>query len=76
MKTITIEARFSLEEPEKEEVMKKVCREAARHILSTAMLLADHRGRPQVAMHSKDFFEGEVEMSIMDDEDDLPKEVT
>ena len=64
-KTYTIELRVNFTDDGKHDVMREAARDAARTILTTAMMLAD-KGKPQVALHSSDFFYGTEALSLED----------
>lgn len=62
-KTYTIELKVNFTEEGKHDVMKDAARDAARTLLTTAMMLAD-KGKPQVALHSSDFFYGNEALTL------------
>jgi hypothetical protein len=63
----TIELRVDYADSEKNIEMKKALQHCARHALATAALLADGV-KPQVAIFSDDFFSGNEEIRLLDDE--------
>lgn len=66
MRTFTIELRVDDADPEKVELVKQAARVAAKHLFTTALLLADGR-KPQIALNSGDLFETDKEISLADD---------
>lgn len=62
-KTYTIELKVNFTEEGKHDVMREALRDAARTVLTTAMMLAD-KGKPQVALHSSDFFYGNEALTL------------
>jgi hypothetical protein len=67
-KTYTIELKVNFTDDGKHDAMREALRDAARTILTSAMMLAD-RGKPQVALHSSDFFYGNEDFSLEDTDD-------
>lgn len=63
----TMELRVDYADAEKNEVMKTALKAAARHVYATAVLLADNGVKPQIAVHSDDFFSGHEEIKMLDD---------
>ncbi len=70
MKTFTIELRVDYSDEEKNDVIKEAIKVAAKHVYTTALLISEKR-KPQVAVHSSDFFAGTEEIELADD---LPEE--
>ena len=62
-KTYTIELKVNFTEEGKHDVMREALRDAVRTVLTTAMMLAD-KGKPQVALHSSDFFYGNEALTL------------
>lgn len=63
----TMELRVDYADADKNEVMKTALKHAARHVFATASLLADNGIRPEIAVHSDDFFSGHEEIKMLDD---------
>lgn len=62
--TITIELKFDVgREKQRSAAVRQAARIAARTLLASAALIATTR-RPMIAVHSKDFFDGEQEINI------------
>ena len=62
-KTYVMEVKVNFTDDGKHEAMRDVMRDAARTVLTMAMMLAD-KGKPQVALHSSDFFYGNEDFSL------------
>lgn len=69
-KTYTIELRVNFTDEGKHDVMREAARDAARTLLTTAMMLAD-KNKPQVALHSSDFFYGTEELALESADDTI-----
>ena len=69
LRTFTIEIRADYSEEGKHEVLLTACRDAARTILTTAMMMQERRA-PQVALMSSDFFAGNDDLKIEEDAND------
>jgi uncharacterized protein YhaN len=66
MRTFTIELRVDFDsdmKAEKEEVIKQAALQAARQLLTQAMLVSGKR-QPQCVVHSGDFFNGPEELRL------------
>ncbi len=74
LKTFTIELRVDFDSEEKNEIILRAARTAAKHIYTTATLISDKR-KPQVALSTSDLFEGSAEISLADDLDIMVDEV-
>ena len=68
LKIFTIEVRADFADPEKHEVMHQAAKEAARLLLTTALMMQEVR-KPSVALQSSDFFYGSDDLSIFEDEE-------
>lgn len=66
IRQFTIELRVNYADADKNDVMRKACAAAARHMFATANLLADGV-KPDIAIFSDDWFAGKEEISLMDD---------
>jgi hypothetical protein len=66
IRQFTIELRVNYADADKNEVMRKACAAAARHVFATANLLADGV-KPDIAIFSDDWFAGKEEISLMQD---------
>lgn len=71
MRTFTIELRVSHDTPERDELMRKAVRDAARNLFTVASMIQEKR-KPAIAAHSNDYFEGEKEIMLDDSEDEDP----
>lgn len=67
MKTYTIELRADFVDDEKHDILLEAVREAARTMLTTAMMLKDKRD-PQIALQAGDMFEKNKDLEILNDE--------
>lgn len=67
MKTYTIELRADYVDEEKHDVLLEAVREAARVMLSTAMMLKDKRD-PQIMLQAGDMFEKNKDLTIFEGE--------
>jgi hypothetical protein len=65
LKTWTIELRADLP-PAKQELILTSMRMAAKHVFTTALLLAEKR-KPLIALSTSDMIEGAEEISLADD---------
>jgi hypothetical protein len=68
MFTFTIELRVPFDEKEKLDIVQEAMKIAAKHVYTTAMLIADDR-KPQVALHGGDYFTPTEEIMLADDID-------
>ncbi|WP_454627705.1 hypothetical protein [Bradyrhizobium cenepequi] len=66
LRTWTIELRVDFDGKEKEEIMLKAMRSAAKGLITTATLIADTR-KPDIALSSSDMFVGAEEISMFED---------
>ena len=66
MRTFKIELRVDDADKEKVKLIEQAAKVAAKHLLTTALLLADKR-KPQIVLHSDDLFATEEEISLADD---------
>jgi hypothetical protein len=66
MRTYMIELRVDFEDKEKEEIMLTACKAAAKHVFTTAVLIADKR-KPQIALQSGDHFAPAEDIMLADD---------
>ena len=65
-RTITIELKYDADELH--EIMRQASREAARTLLTAAILVCGER-QPVIAVRSDDFFDGTEDISIHDEEE-------
>lgn len=65
LKCWTIDVRVDFDTKEREEIMLKAVRQAAKHLLTTAQLIADKR-KPDIAVHSDDMFIGREEIQLLE----------
>ena len=73
MKSLIIELRYEDDgDEDKQRILRAGAKSAAKHLLTTAMLIQTGKSQPQVALQSSDFFAGTEEISIYD-EDDTPE---
>lgn len=66
LKTFTIELRVDYDSPEKEQIILDAAKVAAKHLYTTAVLIADKR-KPDIALSTSDLFVGASEISLADD---------
>ena len=69
MKSYTIELRVDFakqDAEEKNKIILDAIKSAAKHLVTTAVLISDQR-KPAVAVHSSDYFCGEEEIMLADD---------
>ena len=66
MKTYTLELAVDFDTEEHYAVVKTILMRTAREVLATSMLIAGKR-KPQVVLHSKDFFHGKEEIEVSAD---------
>jgi len=68
MKTLKIELRvdFSDDRENKEKILEDAMKVAAKHMLTTALLLKDKRP-PTIALYGGDLFTSEEEIMLADD---------
>ena len=66
MRTFKIELRVDYDDPEKDEIMREACRAACREMLATAHLISERDRQPRIALSSKDFFEADNDIDIME----------
>jgi len=66
LETFTIELRVDFNDASKNELVVQAMRMAAKHVLTTAMLLQDKRP-PQIALMTSNLFERDREISLADD---------
>jgi hypothetical protein len=57
MQTYKIEVRAHFANADKKQVMEEVCRQAARTVLATAILLSE-KGTPEAKLFMEDYIEG------------------
>lgn len=67
LKTFTIEIRADYADEGKHDILKSAAFDAARMLLTTAMMMQEKRP-PMVALQSSDFFYGNEDLSIDDEE--------
>jgi hypothetical protein len=65
LKCWTVDVRVDFDDKAKEEIMLKAVRQAAKHLLTTAQLIADKR-KPDIAVHSDDMFLGREEIELLE----------
>jgi hypothetical protein len=58
--------RVEVNTEDKENAMRTAVRMAAKHIMTTAMLISDGQ-EPDIAIDSQDFFEGKETIELADD---------
>jgi hypothetical protein len=63
----TIEARADFADPEKNEFITRIIREAAVHVHANMALLMDNGQAPQCVCFSDDFFDGHQEIKLHED---------
>lgn len=63
----TIEVRADFSDKEKNDVITRIVKSAAKHLHANCALLADGQ-RPQIAVFSDDFFIGREEIELLEDE--------
>ncbi len=63
----TIEARADFSDPDKNEFIERIVRQAAVHVNANMALLMDNNQPPQVVAYSDDFFDGHKELSLYQD---------
>lgn len=68
MRTYTIELRADFQDDEKHDILLEAVREAARTMLTTAMMLKDKRD-PQIALQAGDMFEKNKELLVFGEGD-------
>jgi hypothetical protein len=73
MRTIKIELRIDMDNPDKDELLINSARMAAKHLLTTAMLISGKRP-PLISLETGDMFEGNKEVSLADDIEGGPQE--
>lgn len=73
-KTITIELRVDYDTPEKEALIVKAAKRAAKHLYTTALLVKDQR-QPQIALSSGDMFTAKEEL-LLDEVEELTDDTT
>lgn len=66
LKIWNIEVKVDFDTPEREAIMLKAVRASAKHLLTTAQLIADKR-KPDIAVHSDDMFVGREEVSLFEE---------
>lgn len=73
LRTYKIELRVDFDDETKNPIIEAAMRMAGKHVLTSAMLLADKRA-PTIALWGGDMFEGEKEINLADDipQDDPP----
>ena len=67
MKTYTLELKVDYLDEQKYKIIEQQLEKAAREVIAVAMLLQEKR-KPQVALHSEDFFKGNEELEIAPEE--------
>ena len=65
MQTYKIEVRAHFADAEKKQVMEEACRQAARTVLATAILLSE-KGTPEAKLFMEDYIEGVSPIDIND----------
>jgi hypothetical protein len=68
IKTIKIELRY-MSEPDTDQAMIKCARKSARELMAVALLAS--KRTPQIALSTEESFEGETELSMHDDDEEL-----
>ena len=66
MRTFTIELRCDMDTDEKQKIMRDAARISAKHLFTTALMISGDR-KPQIALHSGDFFESTEQIQLADD---------
>ena len=72
MKTIRIEMKVDFDtdgKEEREKLLLDAAKVAAKHLLTTALLIQGKR-KPQIALMTDDLFTGQEEIELADDIDD------
>ena len=67
LRTFTIEVRADYADEGKHEILLATARDAARTLLTTALMMQEKRP-PQIALQSSDFFYGNDDLSLVDEE--------
>lgn len=70
MRTFTIELRCRFADESKYDIMTEHVRDAARTILSTAMLLKDNNSEPQIMLSAGDMFERNKDMALFQENEE------
>lgn len=71
-KTYVIELKAEFDDETRHAALQKILRRAARQIYTSAMLLNDkERAKPQIALHSEDFFAGTEQLTIKEPDEEL-----
>lgn len=68
LKTWSIEVKVDFDTPEREGIMLKAVRAAAKQLLTTALLIADKR-KPDIAVQSDDMFMGREQVELLEEDD-------
>lgn len=66
LRTVKIELRVDYSDPSKDDIIINAAKMAAKHLYTTATLIADSR-QPQIALESGDMFSSAEEISLADD---------
>jgi hypothetical protein len=69
MFTFTIELRVPFDDKERLDITQKAMTVAAKHVFTTATLIADDR-KPQISLYGGDYFTPTEEIMLADDIDD------
>jgi hypothetical protein len=70
MFTFTIELRVPFDDQERLDITQSAMKVAAKHVFTTATLIADSGRQPQIALHGGDYFTPTEEIMLADDIDD------
>ena len=73
-RTYKIELRMDFDDDKLHDLLTDVARDAARHMLATAMLLKDNKREPSIALEAGDMFLRDKELSILEDGEIAPEE--
>ena len=68
MRTITIELRTRFADESKYDILTEAAREAARTILTTALMLKDTESDPQIMLQSGDMFERDNDLKLFNED--------
>ena len=67
MKTYKLELKVDFQDEDKYKIIEQQLERAAREILAVAVIIQEKR-KPQIALHSEDFFKGNEELEIVSEE--------
>lgn len=67
MRTLKIELRMDFDDPERIKTVEEAAKVAAKHLYTTALLIADNKRKPQIALYGGDFFTPEEEIILAEE---------